>query len=114
MDMCCRIYTEKKVSRKHNESTRCAFFVSKKLKTKTANRLPDKMLLERGEQFMSRIVENRSCVIRRYASKVRIRRPMNLYRRTYQGKPLPFFIYINVVDLVETCPPDATYVLNLL
>jgi hypothetical protein len=45
----------------------------------------------------------------RYASKVPIRRPTKLYRRTYQGKPLPFFIYMNVVDLVEILPPEATY-----
>ena len=45
----------------------------------------------------------------RYASKVPIRRPTNLHKRTYQGKPLPFYIYMNIVDLVETVPSDATY-----
>ena len=45
----------------------------------------------------------------RYATKVPLRRPMNLYKRTYQGKPLPFYIYMNIVDLVETCPSDALY-----
>lgn len=45
----------------------------------------------------------------RYASQVPLRRPMKLYKRTYQGKPLPFFIYMNVIDLVEILPPQATY-----
>ena len=45
----------------------------------------------------------------RYATKVPLRRPVNLYKRTYQGKPLPFYIYMNVVDLVEICPSDALY-----
>ena len=44
------------------------FFVSKKMKTKRANRLSDKRLLERGAQFMSRIVEKRSCVIRQIST----------------------------------------------
>jgi hypothetical protein len=45
----------------------------------------------------------------RYARQVPLRRPTNLYQRTYQGKPLPLFIYINVVDLVETLPPGAAH-----
>lgn len=45
----------------------------------------------------------------RFARKVPIRRPTNLYQRTYEGKPLPLFIYINVVDLVETLPPGADH-----
>jgi hypothetical protein len=35
---------------------------------KKANPLPDKRLLERGAQFMSRIVEKRSCVIRQIST----------------------------------------------
>lgn len=45
----------------------------------------------------------------RYACKVPLRRPTNLYKRTYQGEPLPLFIYVNVVDLVEILPPGATH-----
>jgi hypothetical protein len=45
----------------------------------------------------------------KYMSKVPIRRPTKLYRRTYEGKPLPFFIYMNVIDLEEIMPKDATY-----
>ena len=45
----------------------------------------------------------------RFMSKVPIRRPMKLFKRTYQGQPLPLFIYMNVVDLVEIMPDDATY-----
>lgn len=54
-------------------------------------------------------VARKAHVALRYASQVPLRRPTKLYRRTYQGKPLPFFIYINVVDLVEILPPQATY-----
>jgi Transposase DDE domain len=45
----------------------------------------------------------------RYARKVPLRRPTNLYKRTYQGAQLPLFIYVNVVDLVEILPPGATH-----
>ena len=45
----------------------------------------------------------------RFMSKVPIRRPTKLFKRTYEGKPLPFFIYVNVIDLVEIMPDDATY-----
>jgi Transposase DDE domain len=45
----------------------------------------------------------------RYMSKVPIRRPTKLYKRTYEGKTLPFFLYINVIDLVEIMPDNATY-----
>lgn len=45
----------------------------------------------------------------RYARNVPLRRPSKLYQRTYQGKPLPFFIYVNVVDLVEILPPGASH-----
>ena len=45
----------------------------------------------------------------RYARQVPLRRPTNLYQRTYQGKSLPLFIYINVVDLEETLPPGAAH-----
>lgn len=48
-------------------------------------------------------------VVLRYMSKVPIRRPTKLYKRTYEGKPLPFFLYINVIDLMEIIPDDATY-----
>jgi hypothetical protein len=48
-------------------------------------------------------------VVLRYMSKVPIRRPTKLYKRTYEGEPLPFFLYINVIDLVEIIPDDATY-----
>ena len=41
--------------------------------------------------------------------KVPILRPTQLYRRTYEGKPLPFFLYINAIDLVGIIPNDATY-----
>jgi hypothetical protein len=54
-------------------------------------------------------VARKANVVLRYASQVPLRRPTKLYRRTYQGKPLPFFIYMNVVDLVEILPPHATY-----
>jgi hypothetical protein len=54
-------------------------------------------------------VARKANVALRYASQVPLRRPMKLYKRTYQGKPLPFFIYMNVIDLVEILPPQATY-----
>ena len=45
----------------------------------------------------------------RFMSKVPIRRPMKLFKRTYEGQPLPLFIYMNGIDLVEIMPLDATY-----
>lgn len=54
-------------------------------------------------------VARKANVALRFASKVPIRRPTKLYRRTYQGEPLPYFIFMNVVDLVEILPPQATH-----
>ena len=48
-------------------------------------------------------------LVLRYARNVPIRRPRTLSKRTYQGKPLPFYMYINVIDLVEVMPENATY-----
>lgn len=45
----------------------------------------------------------------RYAQQVHLRRPKNLYKRTYQGAPLPLFIQMNVLDLQEVLPPGADY-----
>jgi len=45
----------------------------------------------------------------RYARQVPLRRPKNLYKRTYQGQALPLFIRINVVDLQEILPLGATH-----
>ncbi|MEZ4919813.1 MAG: IS4 family transposase [Saprospiraceae bacterium] len=45
----------------------------------------------------------------RYAQQVPLRRPKNLYKRTYQAAPLPLFIRMNVIDLQEELPPGADY-----
>lgn len=45
----------------------------------------------------------------KYACQVPLRRPKNLYKRTYLGQALPLFIRINVVDLQEILPSGATY-----
>ena len=45
----------------------------------------------------------------RYARQAPLRRPAKLYARTYKGKTLPPFIYINVIDLIEILPPDSDH-----
>jgi hypothetical protein len=64
----CRIYTEYKFPKKHDDSPRYAFFVVKKMRQKKVPSLPDKRLLERGAQLLSRMVEKKSCIIRQLAA----------------------------------------------